>query len=258
MPDFADDRHAVIARAREAGVGFILVPATEPSDFHPTLKLAQDYASFILPALGIHPHEADQATDAALALIRDHACNGTICAIGESGLDFYRTLSPPDIQQENLERHCELALQTGLPIILHCRDAYPALLKTLRKYPGLKVIQHSFSGTRQDMGHLLEAGCSLSFSGMVTYPRNDELRLCAREIPEGRLLLETDAPFLPPWSVRGKRNEPANVAEIYQAVAGLRDTRMEALSVVVEDNFARLIGLRRTALRPQEQEGFVS
>jgi len=258
VQEFSDDRDAVVARAHEAGIGCILVPSTEPSDFHPTLKLAQEYAPLIVPALGIHPHDAEKANDAAYEIIRAQARKRTIAAVGECGLDFYRALSPAEVQIKNLERHCEIAMETGLPIILHCREAYPALLKVLRKYRGLKAIQHSFSGGAQDLEDLLEVGCVISFSAMVTYPKNEELRECARKVPEDRLFLETDAPFLPPQSKRGKRNEPANVAEVYRAVASARGVNLEVLSAVVEENVARFLELPRLRTpRPTVQEDFV-
>lgn len=258
MPEFSDDRDAVVARARDAGVGVILTLATEPSDFHPTLNFGEVYAPVVIPAIAIHPHYAEKQDETAFRMVRQYAREGRIAAIGETGLDFYRNLSSAEAQVRNLERHCVIAAEEGLPIILHCRDAYPALLEVLKKFKGLRVIQHSFSGTRRDMEGLLEAGALLSFSGMVTYPKNAELRLCASQVPEERLLLETDAPYLPPQSWRGKRNEPVHVVEVYRAVADLRGTRLEALSAVVADNFARVIGRGlEPAVGPKAREDLV-
>lgn len=220
--------------------------------------MAEMYAPTVLPALGVHPHDAEKANEDALALIRRLAVSGKIAAIGETGLDFFRYLASAPTQIWNLERHCEIAADTGLPIILHCRNAYAPLLEVLKKFPGLKAIQHSFSGTRADLEGLLQAGALVSFSAMVTYPRNEELRWCATEIPEGRLLFETDAPYLPPHGRRGERNEPANVSEVYKTVAQLRGVRVEALSAVVADNFTRFIGW--DPLRPfrrRQQEGLL-
>jgi TatD DNase family protein len=169
-----------------------------------------------------------------------------VVGIGEIGLDYYRDHSPREIQQRVLVQQLGLARQAGLPIVLHCREAWSDLTEIIQahwKSSGLGGILHCFSGSRQDAVKFLDWGFQVSFAGNVTYKKAEDLREAAREIPLDRLLTETDCPYLAPVPYRGKRNEPAFVIEAIQTLAALRHLSAEELGEIVVGNFERLFDL---------------
>jgi TatD DNase family protein len=242
MPEFDADREAVVARAREAGVGeMLIVGGVDGRGAHArALDVAAHYG--FLASAGVHPHEARIADERIYDELRGLANEGRIVAIGEIGLDFHYDLSPRDVQREVFRRQLRLAREAGLPVIVHTREAddeTAAILEQERAAETGGVI-HCFTGSLDLARRALELGFLISFSGIVAFPRAEVIQQVARETPPERLLVETDSPFLAPPPHRGKRNEPGFVVEVARKLAILRDTSLEEIATVTRANHSRL------------------
>jgi TatD DNase family protein len=242
MPQFDADRDAVVARAREAGVVEMLVVGgvDEGAGHRRALGVA---ASYGLPATaGLHPHEARLGGEDVYEELRGLAREGRIVAIGEIGLDFHYDHSPRDAQREAFRRQIRLAREVGLPIVVHTREADAETVTILEEEGAAEAggVVHCFTGGLELARRALELGFLISFSGIVAFPRADVIQQVAREVPDDRLLIETDAPYLAPPPHRGKRNEPAFVVDVARQVAALRGTTAEAVGSLAHLNYARL------------------
>jgi TatD DNase family protein len=239
FPDFAPERDAVIARARAAGVGSILTICTRLDEFAGVRAIADAYEE-IWCSVGAHPHEAaDHAsmlTDQLLTLA-DHP---KVVGIGETGLDFHYDLSPRDIQERVFRIHIAASRASGLPLIIHAREADRDIARILEEERPPPGVLHCFSSGRGLAEAALELGFYVSISGIVTFRNAEELRGIVRDLPLDRLLVETDAPYLAPVPYRGKRNEPAFVAATAAAVAALKGVSPEQIAAVTRENFFRL------------------
>jgi TatD DNase family protein len=195
--------------------------------------------------VGIHPHEASTYSEAALAELRQLAAWSGVVAIGETGLDYYRMLSPREQQLRSLERQLALARELGLPVILHNRDSHADLMALLREHaPGLRGVFHCFLGDRQMAEECLAfAGFYLSFAGPLTYRANTALQEVAAWAPLDRVLVETDCPYLTPHPFRGRRNEPKHVALVAAKLAELRGLPLEEVAQITTRNARALFGL---------------
>jgi TatD DNase family protein len=196
---------------------------------------------------GLHPNSAAQWTD-EWADIAALAQAGGCAAIGETGLDFYRDRSSKEDQRRSLHAHLELAHRLDLPVILHCRQAFPELLDELQRGPRARGVMHCFSGDTADAERAVGLGLHVSFAAPLTYPKNAALRAAAAAVPEDRLLVETDAPFLPPQSRRGQRNEPAFVRETLLALAAVRGWTEDEAAAITHRNAVALFGALRGEL----------
>jgi TatD DNase family protein len=248
---FDPDRDAVLARARDAGVSTILAigSGSGPSRLDAAIPFAEQH-DWIFATIGIHPHEAKLATDEHFARLDKLAKHPRVIAWGEIGLDYFYDHSPKDVQHVVFRRQLEQARAAGLPIVIHCRDAWPdclAILDESWRNSGLGGIMHCFTGTPDDGRRSLEMGFLISFAGNVTYPKAQNLRDVARGVPLESLLIETDSPFLAPQALRGKRNEPANVAEVARTLASVRDLPVPEIASVTADNFRRFFKLQGSA-----------
>lgn len=242
MPQFDADRDEVVARAREAGLVEMLVVGgvDEVAGHRGALAVAE---SFNLPATaGLHPHEARIGSEAVYGELRGLAREGRIVAVGEVGLDFHYDHSPREAQREAFRRQVRLAREAGLPIVVHTREADAETVEILETEGAAETggVIHCFTGGLELARRALELGFLISFSGVVAFPRAEEIQQVAREVPDDRLLLETDAPYLAPPPHRGKRNEPAFVVEVARKVAALRGTTPEAVGTLARRNYARL------------------
>lgn len=219
---FADDRAAVIARARAAGVGrMITVGAGGPlASNHAAVAIASDDPD-IFAAVAVHPHDASEITDDTWDELRRLWAHPKVVAVGETGLDYYYEHSPAEVQQRHLRRFVREAGRAGLPLVIHCRDAYPDLLRIFAEEDAAAIggVIHCFSGTPAEAEACLKLGFALSFSGIVTFKTAGPLRDAVRLTPPDRILIETDAPFLAPLPHRGKRNEPALVRRVAEEIA---------------------------------------
>jgi TatD DNase family protein len=246
MPEFDADREEVVARARAAGLVEMLVVGgvDESGGHHRALEVA---ASFGLPATaGVHPHEARIADERVYGELRGLAREGRIVAIGEIGLDFHYDHSPRAAQREAFRRQVRLAREVGVPIVVHTREADGETAEILEQEGASETggVIHCFTGGLELARRAIGLGFLISFSGIVAFPKADVIQQVAGEVPEDRLLIETDAPYLAPPPHRGKRNEPAFVVDVARKVAALRGTSREAVADLARRNYARLF--RRT------------
>ena len=254
FPQFADDREAMLERARAAGVCALLAIGTGPGPekMDAALPYAHQY-DWIYASIGIHPHEAKQVTPQHLEELVKLAKHPKVIAWGEIGLDYFYDHSPRGIQHQAFRDQMALARDAKLPIIIHCRDAWPdclAIIEELWRPTGLGGILHCFTGTIDEARRGLDAGFMISFAGNSTYPKTQHLRDVAKEIPLDRILIETDSPFLAPQTYRGKRNEPAYVAEVAHTLANVRNLSPEEFAASTSANFRRFFHLVRPPESP--------
>lgn len=242
FPDFASERDDVVARARRAGVGHFLTISTHLETLPKVRAVAEAYDDVSF-TVGVHPHEAERDQAVAQTALIEYAAHAKAVGIGETGLDYYYDNSPRDLQIASFRKHIRVALETKLPLIVHTRDADEDTMRILREEAsgaGLQGLLHCFSSGRQLAEEAVEFGLSISFSGIVTFKKAEELRETARTVPADRLLVETDAPFLAPVPKRGARNEPAFVVHTAACVAELRGMTTNSLAEVTTANFFRL------------------
>lgn len=242
FPEFAPELDEVVARARTAGVGGMVTICTRLTQLERVLAVAERFDD-VWCSVGIHPHEAANEPDAEAGRIVALTRHPKVVGIGETGLDYHYDRSPRDRQREVFRRHIEAARLSGLPIIVHSREAEEdtaALLEEGAAAGGLTGLIHCFTSTAILAERALALGFCISFSGIVTFRNAEGLRAIARKIPGDQLLIETDAPYLAPVPQRGRRNEPAFVAHTAAFIAGLRGESVEALAASTTANFRRL------------------
>jgi TatD DNase family protein len=245
FPEFADDLDAVLERARQAGVATMVTIGTDRETNAAAVALAERTEG-VYASVGIHPHDAGEATEDDFAgLERLARASAKVVALGEMGLDFFRNLSPHGIQERVFRRQLALARQMHKPVVVHCRDAHAETLGILAEEQVGEIggVMHCFSGDVEVAKRCLDLGLSISLAGPVTYKNARALPDVARFVPEDRLVVETDCPFLPPHPHRGKRNEPAYVALTAARVAELRGVEPDVLNDTMSRNAARLFRL---------------
>ncbi|MGW8256358.1 MAG: TatD family hydrolase [Thermoguttaceae bacterium] len=249
LEEFDGDLPAVVERSRQAGVDEILCVGISLQSSLAAIDLAEQYSG-IYPAVGIHPNSADEAGAEDWQAIETLAAKPSVKAVGETGLDRFREYTPFALQVEYFQRHLELSQSRNLPIVIHCREAADELMPLLRQAASkapLKGILHAFSGDAEMARECVALGLYVSFAGNVTYT-NKKFRLlreAALAVPDDRLLVETDSPYLTPEPLRGKqkRNEPANVAHTARFLAQLRGLEPSELERQTTANARRLLGI---------------
>lgn len=261
MPDFIDthahihegfaDVDEVIARARAAGVVRILTLGVNHPDSADAIALAERY-DCVLAAAGVHPHDAKDASDADLDALEEMAAHPRVAVVGEIGLDYYRNLSPGDVQQHVLRRQLETAGRVGKPAAVHARDSHADVLPILEAWSremggalqdGRPLgVLHYFAGDAEQAARYIELGFLISVHTSVTHPKAEPLREVVRAIGIESLVVETDSPYGAPQRVRGKRNEPANVVDAVQQVADLLDLSIDEVAGVTSRNAIRFLG----------------
>ena len=241
---FHRDRAQVIARAQEQGVVRIVCVGYDLPSSQEAVELAARYPNLSV-VIGVHPHDAKEVTEDTYGELEKLAASSSVVAIGETGLDYYRDLSPRRTQQEVFIRHIDLARRTGLPIVVHDRDAHGEVLRILKAERAHEIggVLHCFSGSWEVAKQCLDMGFYLSLAGPVTYNNAKRPQEIARLIPLDRLLVETDAPYLAPEPLRGKRNEPANVRYVAAKIAELRGMPLEELAAATTANTERVFRL---------------
>lgn len=250
FPEFAPELDAVVARAHAAGVKTCVSIGTTLEKF-PRVRAVAERFENVWCSVGIHPHEAEKESIESAAPLIEHARHPKVVGIGETGLDFYYEHSPRDLQKAAFRAHIEAARQTGLPLIVHTRDAEDETIAILRdemKRGAFTGLIHCFTGTQKLANAALDFGFFISVSGIATFKKSDELRAVLRNVPLDRLLVETDAPYLAPMPHRGKRNEPAFVVNTAAVLAELKGVSADELARATTDNFFRLF---TRAKRPQ-------
>jgi TatD DNase family protein len=246
--EFNADREDVIQRAHAAGVSLILNVGTgDPHSgaFERAVELGKAHES-IYTAIGTHPHDARLYNDAAEQKIKNLINNNHVIAWGEIGLDFHYDNSPRDVQIDVFKRQLRAARECSLPVVIHTREAEAETIEILKtEYEGAqrRGVFHCFSGSLELAQRAIEIGFMISFSGIVTFKKAEELREVAKQVPLDRLLIETDCPYLTPIPYRGKRNEPSYVVEVARCLAGIHHVELEEIGRITSENFNRFFGL---------------
>ena len=237
-----EDQQGVLSRARAAGVEGFLSISTRQREWDQVIATATR-ESDVWASVGIHPHEADSHSDLGEAALLAAAAHPKVIAIGETGLDYYYDHSDRETQKALFRRHISVARQTGLPIIIHTRDAEDdtaAILADEMEQGAFPALIHCFTASAEFARTVLDLGLTISLSGIVTFKNAKDLQAIAAQLPEDRILVETDAPFLAPVPHRGRTCEPAFTADTARFVAGLRGVEPEALAETTTRNFTRL------------------
>lgn len=244
FPDFAEERAAIVARAKAAGVGRMVTISTRVKRFPQILEIAEAFDA-VYCSVGTHPHNAAEELDITTADLVRLSAHPKVVAIGEAGLDYFYDKAPREAQALGFRNHIAAARETGLPLVIHSRDADDDMAAILEEEAGkgtFPFILHCFSSGRG----LAEIGVSLggyvSFSGILTFKNSAELRAIAADVPHDRLLVETDAPYLAPIPFRGKRNEPAYVAHTAKVLADTIGVSEAEVAALTTNNFFRLFG----------------
>ena len=242
-PRLRDDVAAILDRAAEAGVSRLIAVGAIGSieTDRLTVRIAESGAA-VFAAVGVHPHDAKDCDATRLEQLRDLAASARVVAIGESGLDFHYMHSPREAQENALRRHLELANELQKPIVIHCRDAEARVLEIVSEVgmPSRGAVIHCFTGDADAARRFVAAGFYISFSGILTFRSARAVQAAAIVVPEDRLMVETDAPYLAPEPLRGKRNEPAFVLRTLEALARCRGANPALLAAAIEANVTRL------------------
>lgn len=243
-PRFAADVDAVVDRAREAGVAWMMTIGTGdgPPDLAAAIRLADRFEN-VFATVGIHPHDAAKATPESLKHLEELTRHPKVLALGEIGLDYHYDHSPRDVQREIFAAQMDIAARAAKPIVIHTREAWTDTFAALEQHwaPARGGIMHCFSGGPLEAERSLGLGFYLSFAGMLTYPKSLEIQQAACVTPHERMLVETDAPYLAPIPHRGKRNEPAFVAHTARKLAELRNETLEFVAQTTSQNWLDLL-----------------
>lgn len=245
------DFDGILARAEAAGVAGIALCGYDAPSNEAAIAMAAGREG-VFPAVGFHPHEADEVTQAMLAELEALAALPEVVAVGEIGLDFYRGIAGEMNQRRLIDTQLEIALRVRKPVSVHSRSAEDAIHEHLAPYAarareaGMETpgVMHCFGGTLEQAMRYVEIGFMVSIAGPITYPKNDEARRLAAGLPARSLVIETDSPYLPPQAMRGKRNEPSLIVHTARAVAAARGERVDEVLGVTTANAERLFGVR--------------
>ncbi len=248
-PQFSQDRREVLLRAREAGVEKVLSVCSNRGDEPRWRALLEEAAGIpgapgVWGTAGIHPHEAREAREGDLSALGELArTHPRVVAVGETGLDFHYDLSPREAQESLFREHLEVGAGLGLPVVVHSRSADTALIRILREWEGrVQGVLHCFTGGEELLGVALAMGWMVSFTGIITFKNFDGGEV-VRSVPQDRLMVETDAPYLAPIPHRGRRNEPAFVTRVAEALAAIRGEESEEVKEYTTDNAIRFFSL---------------
>lgn len=241
---FAEDQQAVIQRAQQAGVGLIVNVGYNISSARHTVELTKKY-DFVYGAVGMHPHDAKDLNEESLAALREMAQESRIVAVGEIGLDYYYDFSPREKQQQVFRQMLRLAKELRLPVIIHDREAHEDTWRIVQEENAAEVggIFHCYSGSWPWAQEIIKQGFYIALGGTVTFKNAKKAVEVAQKIPLESLLLETDCPYLAPVPYRGKRNEPAFVAEVANTIAALRGITTEELAAITTENGKRVFAI---------------
>ena len=240
--DFEEDFEYVIQHMKDNGVTAALNAGNGLEDFEKQLALSEKYP-FIYTAVGVHPHNADEYLDVTSDILVEKSRHKKVVAIGECGLDYYYDYSTKENQIRLFREHIKAAQETGLPLVIHTRDADDDTIEILREMHKFKLFSgeiHCFSSSKKLADFALSIGFYISASGIITFNKSGELRDIFAKIPEDKLLIETDSPFLAPVPLRGHRNEPANVRFVAEKLAQIRNVSFDTIAEITSENFYKL------------------
>jgi TatD DNase family protein len=242
FPDFADEIDAVVDRARAAGIGRIVTISTRVRRFDPLLAITKRFPD-VFCSIGTHPHHAQEELEVTTSDLVQHAESPKVVAVGEAGLDYFYDHSPREAQERSFRVHVAAARETGLPLVIHSREADADMARILKEESGkgaFRAVLHCYTGGRDLAFRAIALGHYVSFTGILTFKKSDDLRTIAADLPADRILVETDAPYLAPGKFRGKRNEPAYVVETARVLAETRGCSFDDIARQTTDNFFRL------------------
>ena len=244
FPDFAGELDAVVARAQAAGIARIVTISTRIKRHAEVLAIAEHFPE-VYCSVGTHPHNAHEELDITVDELIGRTRHPKVVAVGEAGLDYHYDSSPRDAQTQGFRNHIAAARATGLPLVIHSRDADEEMARTLEEETGkgaFPAVLHCFTGGRALAQRAIALGLFISFTGILTFKNSDELRAIAQGLPADRILVETDAPYLAPGGHRGKRNEPAYMVETAKVLAAARGVSLAETERQTTENFFRLFG----------------
>jgi TatD DNase family protein len=251
FPEFAGEIDAIVGRARAAGVGRIVTISTRIKNQNDLLAIAERFPD-VFCSVGTHPQHAHEELDITLADLIAHTRHPKVVALGEAGLDYHYNTDTLDAQERGLRTHIAAARETGLPLVIHSREADDHMARILEEEAGkgaFPAVLHCYTGGPELAQRAIALGLSISFTGILTFKKSDALRTIAASLPADRIMVETDAPYLAPGPHRGKRNEPAFVVETAKVLADARGVSFEEIARTTTDNFFRLFS---KAPRPAE------
>jgi len=242
FPDFSGDLDAIVARAAQAGIGRIVTISTRVRRLSELIAIAERFPN-VYCSVGTHPHHADEEDGIAPEELIELTGHPKVVALGEAGLDYFYDNGSPQAQARGFRAHIAAARATGLPLVVHTRDADEDCGRILREETAkgpFRAVLHCYTGGRELAMTAIELGLSISFTGILTFKKSEALRALAAELPADRIMVETDAPYLAPGKFRGKRNEPAYVVEVAKVLAEARGVSLEEISRQTTENFFRL------------------
>jgi TatD DNase family protein len=242
FPDFADDLDAIVARAEAAGIGRIVTISTRVKRLEALLGITARFPN-VYCSVGTHPHNADEEDGIAAEQLIELTKHPKVVALGEAGLDYFYAHGSREAQQRGFRTHVAAARATGLPLVIHTREADEdcgRILEEEMARGSFRAVLHCYTGGRELAMKAISLGLSISFTGILTFKKSEALRELAAELPADRIMVETDAPYLAPGKFRGKRNEPAYVTEIAKVLAEARGVSLEGISRQTTENFFRL------------------
>jgi TatD DNase family protein len=242
FPDFAEELDAVVARARAADIGRMVTISTRVAKHAGLLAIAERFPD-VFCSVGTHPHNAHEELDIGTAELVARTRHPKVVAIGEAGLDYHYDYSPRDAQERGFRAHIAAARETGLPLVIHAREADDDVARILEEETqkgAFPAVLHCFTAGRDLAQRAIALGLSISFTGILTYKRSDDLRAIAADLPADRIMVETDAPYLGPGKFRGKRNEPSYVVETAKVLAATRGVAFDEIARQTTENFFRL------------------
>ena len=244
MPEFSRDREVVIQKAHDNGISTIISVGIETQSSREAIRLAEKF-HFVYATVGFHPHNVKDIDSSTYAILRDLAQHEKVCALGEIGLDFYRNLSPRDVQIKRFRELIGLAREVKLPVVVHDRNAHSETIAILREEKAFEVggVIHCFSGDNAMASECLDVGFHISIPGTVTFSNASALQRIVKSLPLERILVETDAPFLTPVPFRGKRNEPSYVKYVAEKIAEIKKLDFEDVAAVTSENARTLFQL---------------
>lgn len=239
---FNGDRETVISKIAETGISYVVNVGSDMDSSIKSVELSSRYP-FIYAAVGIHPYDADQVNDETIERLRRLADNPKVVAIGETGLDYHFDDAPRQVQIQAFRRQIKLADELGLPVIIHDREAHHDMMEVLFSERPANAIIHCYSGSVEMAEELVKMGYYISFSGTVTYKNAVKLKDVAAMVPDDKLLIETDSPYLAPEPVRGTRNDSANVRFTAEKIAQIRGTDFQTVAQMTSKNAKRVYGI---------------
>src|SRR5215469_6978169 len=242
FPDFSEDLEGIISRARSADIVCLVTISTRVKKHEQIISIAEQFED-VFCSVGTHPHHAKEELDVSAADLVERAQHPKVVAIGEAGLDYHYDYSPRAAQEQGFRAHIAAARETGLPLVIHSREADADIAEILAqemRAGAFPAVLHCFTGSRELALRAIELGLYISFTGILTFKNSDALRAIAAELPADRIMVETDAPYLAPGKFRGKRNEPAYVVEVARVLAEARGVSLEEISRQTTENFFRL------------------